>query len=101
MHPRFLTLKDGRVLLTFTVRNNSTDGRGHGMRVIFSDEDGETWDFKHDRIVISDVNHGSSGGGFSSTVQLPDGALVSVYSYCGTDNNTHIEAVRWMLPKTP
>lgn len=98
MYPRFLALKDGRLLLTFTVRSGSTDGHGLGLRAILSDDDGKTWDFQSDRMVISDVNHGSSGGGFGNTVQLPDESLVSVYSYRGKGGKTHIEAVRWKLP---
>jgi photosystem II stability/assembly factor-like uncharacterized protein len=99
MYPRFLQLQDGRLLLTFTVRSNSTDGHGLGLRAIFSNDDGRTWDFNHDRIVISDVNHGASGGGFGNTIQLPDGALVSTYSYRGTDNKTHVETIRWQIPR--
>lgn len=99
MYPRFLTLDDGRLLLTFTVRSNSTDGHGLGLRAILSNDQGRTWDFRHDRMVISDVNHGASGGGFGNTVQLPDKALVSVYSYRGSDDMTHVESVPWQLPE--
>ena len=98
MYPRFLTLDDGRLLLTFTVRSNSTDGHGLGLRAILSNDQGRTWDFRHDRMVISDVDHGASGGGFGNTVQLPDKTLVSVYSYRGSDDMTHVESVRWQLP---
>lgn len=100
MYPRFLTLSGGRLLLTFTVRSNPTDGHELGLRAILSKDKGRTWDFSHDRIVISDVNQGASGGGFGNTIQLPDGTLVSVYSYRGTDTRTHVEAVRWKLPET-
>lgn len=100
MYPRFLRLKEGRLLLTFTVRSNSTDGQPLGLRAIISPDDGETWDFEHDRIVISNRNDGPSGGGFGNTIQLADGTLVSCYSYRGPDDKTHVEAVRWMLPKT-
>lgn len=100
MYPRFLRLQDGRLLLTFTVRSNSTDGRPLGLRAIVSPDDGETWDFAHDRIVIGDRNHGASGGGFGNTIQLADGTLVSVHSYRGEDGNTRVEAVRWTLPKS-
>jgi len=99
MYPRFLHLKDGRLLLTFTVRSSSTDGHSLGLRAIVSD-DGETWDFGRDRLVIDDRNVGPSGGGFGNTVQSDDGTLISCYSYRGQDNNTHIEAVRWRLPRT-
>jgi hypothetical protein len=100
MYPRFLRLHDGRLLLTFTVRSNSTDGHPLGLRGLISHDDGETWDFTRDRIVISDRNHGASGGGFGNTIQRNDGSLVSVYSYRGEDECTHVEAVRWSLPKT-
>ncbi len=97
MYPRFLQLSDGRVLLTFTVRSNSTDGHALGLRAIVS-EDGESFDFTHDRLVIDAQNVGASGGGFGGTVEVDGGKLVSVYSYRGEDGKTHIEAVRWALP---
>lgn len=100
MYPRFLALEDGRLLLTFTVRSNSTDGHGLGLRAIVSKDGGNSWDFDRDRIVISDVNHGSSGGGFGNTIQLADETLLSVYSYRGVDGKTHVEVVRWRLPET-
>ena len=98
MYPRFLKLADGRLMLTFTVRSGSTDGFPLGLRAILSEDDGDTWDFRRDRLVISYENTGSSGGGFGNTVQTPDGSLVSVYSYRKPDEKTYIEAVRWKLP---
>ena len=79
----------------------TTDGHGLGLRAIISDDDGETWNFKKDRIVISYVNSGASGGGFGNTLQLSDGTLVSAYSYRDEKEKTHIETVRWQLPDTP
>jgi len=99
MYPRFLRLKDGRLLLTFTVRSSSTDGHALGLRAIISDDDGDTWNFNRDRLVIHDQNVGASGGGFGNTVQTNNGTLISCYSYRGHDNKTHVEAVRWRLPK--
>ncbi|HIN95003.1 MAG TPA: hypothetical protein EYN03_05105 [Planctomycetes bacterium] len=98
MYPRFLKLADKRLLLTFTVRSGSTDGYPLGVRAIVSDDDGENWDFRRDRLVISYENQGASGGGFGNTVQNADGSLVSCYSYRGQDGKTHVEAVRWQLP---
>ncbi len=98
MYPRFLKLKDGRLLLTFTVRSNSTDGHALGLRGICSYDDGESWDFTHDRLIIEAQNQGASGGGFGNTVQLDDETLVSCYSYRGKDKKTHIETIRWRLP---
>jgi len=100
MYPRFLRLQDQRLLLTFTVRSNSTDGSPLGLRGLISTDDGETWDFQHDRIVLSDRNHGTSGGGFGNTIQCADQSLISCYSYRGEDRKTHIETVRWNLPAT-
>jgi hypothetical protein len=99
MYPRFQRLADGRLLLTFTVRSNASDGHPLGLRAIVSPDDGQTWDFEHDRLVLSDRNHGPSGGGFGNSIQLADGTLVSCYSYRGPDDKTHIESVRWNLPK--
>ena len=99
MYPRFLKLKDGRLLLTFTVRSNTSDGHALGLRAIISYDDGDTWDFHHDRLVIDAQNIGASGGGFGNTVQLDDGTLVSCYSYRGDDGATHVETVRWRLPR--
>jgi len=101
MYPRFLRLQDGRLLLTFTVRSNSRDGHPLGLRAIVSRDDGETWDFEHDRLVLVHQNEGASGGGFGNTIQLPDETLVSVHSYRGADKKTHIEAIRWKLPPDP
>lgn len=97
MYPRFLRLQDKRLLLTFTARSNATDGYPIGLRALLSYDDGETWDFEHDRLVIGDLNFGKSGGGFGNTVQLDDGSLISVHSYRGHDGKTHVEAVRWQL----
>ncbi|MDP7276977.1 MAG: sialidase family protein [Planctomycetaceae bacterium] len=99
MYPRFTKLADGRLMLTFTVRSGSTDGNPLGVRAILSRDDGETWDFRHDRMVISYENTGASGGGFGNTIQNADGSLVSVYSYRKPDGKTYIESVRWRLPE--
>ncbi|MBP85528.1 MAG: hypothetical protein CMJ64_02240 [Planctomycetaceae bacterium] len=99
MYPRFLKLADGRLLFTFTVRSNSTDDHALGLRALISYDDGETWDFAHDRLIIDDINQGASGGGYGNTVQMKDGSLVSCYSHRGTDGKTHVEAVRWRMPE--
>ena len=99
MYPRFLRLQDGRLLLTFTVRSNSTDGYALGLRAIISNDDGKSWDFRQDRLVLSSVNHGASGGGFGNTVQIKNGTLVSCYSYRGKEGMTHVETIRWSLPR--
>ena len=99
MYPRFLRLRDGRLLLTFTVRSNSTDGYLLGLRAIVSTDDGRTWDFQHDRLILSNINYGASGGGFGNTIQKANGSLVSVYSYRDDAGMTHVEALRWRIPR--
>jgi hypothetical protein len=98
MYPRFLRLPGNPLLLTFTVRSSTTDGNALGLRAIVSPDDGASWDFDHDRLVIDDQNIGASGGGFGNTIRANDGALVSAYSYRGNDGQTHIEVIRWHLP---
>jgi hypothetical protein len=101
MYMRFLRLQDGRLLLTFTVRSSSIDGYPLGLRAIISDDDGETWDFENDRLVLDQKTPSgrSSGGGFGNTIQLRDGTLATVYSYRSTNEKTHVEAMRWRLPR--
>ena len=62
-------------------------------------DDGFEFDFTHDRVLL-DTKTGSrcQGGGFSPTVQLDDGTLVTACSFRGEDNQTHLEAIRWRLP---
>jgi hypothetical protein len=103
--PRILKLQDGRLLMTYTQRSTIYP---IGLRAQLSYDDGQTWDFEHDQIVIEGKTpwNGVSGGGFGNTVQLEDGTLVSCYSYqdretfWSYDNSaTKIEVVRWRLPK--
>lgn len=99
MYPSVLRLKDGRLLLTFTVRDLKPQ---LGIQAVLGKEERDTlvFDFDHDRLILeSRTPSGSvSGGGFGPTVQLADGTLVTSYSYRGTDQQTHLEVVRWRLP---
>jgi hypothetical protein len=88
MYPRVIRLADGRLLMTFTQRSLVYP---IGMQAILSDDEGETWNFDHDRIIIV----GKTPWG---TLQLADGTLVSCYSYRASDNKTYVEAARWKLP---
>ena len=99
-YPRIIRLQDGRLLMTFTQRSTFYP---IGLQAILSDDDGETWDFNSDRIIIEGKTPWGmdQGGGFGNTVQLADGTLVSCYTYRGADNATHLEVVRWALPPAP
>ena len=72
-----------------------------GLQAIFSYDDGETWDFDSDRIIIEGKTPWgmASGGGFGNAIQLDDETLISCYTYRGADDQTHLEVVRWPLPE--
>jgi len=99
MYPAILRLRDGRLLLTFTVRDLRPP---LGVRAVLGEEtsDGFAFDFEHDRLMLDTKTpmDRESGGGFGRTVQLEDGTLITSYSYMGEDDTTHCEVVRWRLP---
>jgi len=107
MYPALLRLKDGRLLLTFTLRTAvAPNVKPLGVRCIVGREsdNGFNFDFEHDRIMISTKTpeDSISGGGFGPTVQLDDGTLLTAYSYAGKDRyptDLRIEVVRWRLPE--
>lgn len=97
MYVRVLRLQDGRLLLTCTQRALFPP---LGLRALLSYDDGETWSFDADALILEARTPTglSSGGGFGNTVQLADGTLVSAYSYRTEDRETQVEAMRWRLP---
>jgi hypothetical protein len=99
MYMSILRLQDGRLLLTFTVRDLQPP---LGVRAVpgVETDDGFAFDFASDRILL-DTKTASrpQGGGFGPTVQLRDGTLVTSCSYRGTDDRTHLEVIRWRLPR--
>ena len=99
MYPHVLRLKDGQVLLTFTVRALR---RPLGVHAVLGRElkDRFAFDFKHDRFVIDakTAANVSSGGGFGPTTQLDDGTLLTSVTWRDAEKKTHIEVVRWKLP---
>lgn len=107
MYPALLRLKDGRLLLTFTLRAAvAPNQRPLGVRCLVGQEtdDGFQFDFRHDRIMLDTKtpDDSISGGGFGPTAQLDDGTLVTAYSYAGSggwrEHDFRIEVVRWRLP---
>lgn len=96
-YPRVLRLGDGRLLLTFTQRSVT---HPIGLQAVLSHDDGATWDFANDRIVIEARTPWGQpqGGGFGNTIELADGLLVSCYTYRAADGKTYLEVVRWRLP---
>ncbi len=98
-YPRVIRLKDSRLLMTFTQRSTFYP---IGLQAVLSDDDGKTWDFNNDRIIIEGRTPWgmAQGGGFGNTIELPDGRLISCYTYRGSDNKTYLEVVRWRLPNS-
>ena len=98
MYPQMLRLTDGRLLCDFTVRGLAYP---IGIQATISYDEGATWDFEHDRIIVeSRTPKGQpSGGGYGNTIQLPDGTLVTCYSYRDDRGSTRLEVVRWRLPR--
>ena len=99
MYPALLKLHDGRLLLTFTVRDLRPP---LGVRAIVGEktESGFRFDFDHDRFMLDTKTplDKESGGGFGCTLQLADSTLVTSYSYRAEDDLTHCEVVHWRLP---
>ncbi len=99
MYMSLLRLGEGRLLLTFTVRDLKPP---LGVRGLLGQEtaDGFWFDFGHDRLLIdarTPVGR-SQGGGFGPTVRLDDGTLVTSYSNRDAGDRTRLEVVRWRLP---
>ena len=69
-HPgHFLRLRDDRILLTYGNRA----GEDKGVEVLFSDDEGDTWSGP---VRVSDWR---GDGGYPSSVQLPDGQVLTAY----------------------
>lgn len=100
MYMSLLRLADERLLLTFTVRDLKPP---LGVRALLGKEtaDGFEFDFARDRLMLDARTPKGTpqGGGFGPTVQLGDSTLVTSYSYRGSDGKSHVEVVRWRLPR--
>jgi hypothetical protein len=91
MYPSVLKLDATRMLITYTMRMVPSSEYRYpyphiGVHAVVADErpDGTIdVDFAHDIIVIDDEtpDNATSGGGFGKTVRLPDGSLLTPYSY--------------------
>ena len=124
-YPSILKLQDGRLLLTYTVRDPVPHETGLvGTSAVLGSDEGDDlrFDFDHDVIELEArlpycrqpykkggpwIWNPRGAAGWSPTVQLEDGTLVTAYSYrTGTSNDNakkgpqpiHSEVVRWRLP---
>jgi hypothetical protein len=100
-HPgHLLRLKDGRILLAFGMRNTS----GIGIRI--STDEGRTWgptkvlaSMPSWKGLVFDPPPREHDLGYPSTVQLPDGTLVTAFYSIGVEQHTryHMGSVLWKL----
>jgi hypothetical protein len=99
MYPSLLHLSDTRVVFTYTVRALQPQ---LGVQAVLGTvtSTGCALNFKSDVLLLDEETPSkeTSGGGFGNTAQVADGTLVTAYSYRGSDGNTHVEVVRWILP---
>jgi hypothetical protein len=91
-HPAHLMrLSDGRVLLTYGIREKNHQGVG----VRISPDQGQTWKAPTRLTNLE----GTTDGGYPATVQLSDGSLVTAYYSNGIPQHRryHMGVVRWTL----
>ncbi len=96
-HPAdLIRLKNGGILLTYGVRNAP-----HGVAAILSHDGGATWDQSTKTILVDDSNNIDCG--YPSSIQLPDGRIVTMYYQVDDPTDTPASAkskvVIWKLPK--
>ena len=89
-HPgHLLRLRDGRLLMSFGVRNPGL----HGVGVRLSDDEGRTWGIP--RVLVQYDAH--ADGGYPSSAELEDGTIVTAYYASNTEHHQryHMGVVRW------
>ncbi len=96
-HPAdLILLKNGDVLLSFGVRNSP-----QGIAALLSHDKGKTWDTEH-RITLAD-DATNVDCGYPSSVQLPDGRIVTMYYQVDdpqvTPGSAKSKVLIWKLPQ--
>jgi len=91
-HPgHLLELADGRLLLTYGIRNKGL----YGVGVRMSADGGKTWE--PPRVLVNFL--ATTDGGYPASVQVEDGTIVTAY-YCkgiAEHQRYHMGVVRWNL----
>ncbi len=86
--PDLLQLRDGRLLLTRGYRREP-----FGVRYHLSEDDGRTWNAGG---ILRDDGQ-SRDVGYPSTVEYPDGELLTVYYWRDADDIRHLQRTVWRL----
>jgi len=91
MYPSIVNLDESRMLLTYTVREIPPEDSGSIHRkvgiqaiVVEAQSDGSfDFDFSRDVAIVDDSTPASmrNAGGFGNTLRLPDGTLITPFSY--------------------
>ena len=89
--PDLLRLRDGRVLLSYGYRHPP-----FGVRAAVSADEGETWDL--DQIWTLRDDGGGTDLGYPHSVQLKDGAVVTVYYFVEPGGMQYVACTRWRVP---
>lgn len=89
--PHLLRHSSGTIICSYGWREEP----GYGQRVMFSDDEGETWDT--DWIIRDDGDTGDLG--YPATVELDDGSLFTVYyQHLTGHRNAALMWSRWRMP---
>jgi hypothetical protein len=96
-HPGdLILLKGGGILLTYGERN-----KPFGVEALVSHDKGKTWDTASKTVLASDA--ASTDCGYPSSVQLPDGRIVTIYYQVDDPHNAPATAkaksVIWKVPQ--
>lgn len=96
-HPGdLIVLKDGRVLLSYGERNAP-----RGIRALISSDNGKTWNKEKAIVLANDAPNGDCG--YPSSVQLPNGDIVTLYYQVDDATNAPASAktkmIVWQAPK--
>ena len=80
VHSDLITLKDGRILLTYAARLGELDGRVyHGIEAVISRDHGRTWDWDRRFILFRWAMHQTMHSPCS--LQLADGRILTLFLY--------------------
>ena len=103
VHGHLLKLPDGRILCTYASYHLP-----FGVFAILSDDNGQSWDYAHP---IQLANSMDMYTGWPTSVQMPDGTILTSYAIqaynekqgeeaivSGGGGNSAFEVVRWQLP---
>jgi len=86
--PDLLLLKSGDLLCTYGYRH-----KPYGIRACISHDFGRTWDMEHEVVLRDDGLGGDLG--YPSSMELKDGAILTVYYFYGEDGVRYIAGTFW------